>query len=106
MGAAVDDVEVRDGQARCGADDVGEGLPQVPPAGCGLGSGGGQRDPDDGVGAEPGLGVGAVQGDQRGVDLGSGGEGAACEGLCDLTVDVTHGLVDALSGEPARVTVA
>ena len=68
----------------------------------GGGPGHGQGDAEDGVGAEAGLVVGAVEGDQLGVDDALVERVEALDGVGDLAVDVADGVEHALAAGSGR----
>ena len=95
MGAAVEHVHERH------REDVRVRAPDVAVQGqlgvLGRGVGGGERDAEDGVGPEPGLAVGAVEGDQLVVEEALVGAVEPDHGVGDLAVDVLDRGADALA---------
>jgi len=74
--------------------------------GGGGGLGRGERDAEDGVGAELRLGGGAVEFDHRAVHAGLVAGVVADQGGGELGLDVAHGLLDAFAAEAGLVAVA
>ena len=103
MLATVEDVEHGDGEAiGLGAAEVAIQWQFERIGGC---TGDGQRDAEDGVGAEPALVRRAVQFAHKAVDQPLLGGRDAVEEVADLVVDVVDGLEDALAAVALRVTV-
>ena len=98
MGPAVEDVHHRDGQH--GGVHAAEVAVQGSVELVGRRPGHGQRHAEDGVGAEAGLPVGAVELDHQPVDVALGNGWPSPDGIGDLAVDVSH------RGEHAFAAVA
>jgi hypothetical protein len=101
--ATVEHVEVRHRQSR-----RHRRVPQRAPQRLRAGEqpGGGHGHADDGVGAQACLGVGAVQVDQSGVQIGLAGPGPAAQQVGDLAGDRADRAEHALPAVAARVAVA
>ena len=101
---AVDDVHHRNGQRLgVGTTDIAvERHAEV----VGSGAGYGQRNAEDGVGAELRLGLRAVEGDHGLVDADLIGNVHADDGRGDHLIDVLHGVQHALAQVAALVAVA
>ena len=104
MGAAVQDVHHRHRQGR--GRDAADIAVERQAARVGGRLGDGEADAEDGIGAEPGLVVGAVERDHRRVDLGLVLGLHLDHRLGDLAVDRVDRLLDALAEPAALVAVA
>ncbi len=104
VNAAVQDVEHRHRQqVRVHAAKVA--VERLAAAGSGR-PGDGQRDAEDGVRAEPRLGLGAVERREGLVEAALVASATADDGLLDLLVHVGDGLANALAAEALRLGVA
>ena len=103
MGPAVDDVHHRHRQAVVAVTQV---LVQGHGALLGRRVGGGERDPEQGVGAQSLLIFGAVQGDHLVIDGGLLADLHAHQGAAQFAADVGHGLEDTLAAIAGLVPVA
>ena len=103
MGAAIDDVHHRHGQ-NPGANPADIFVERQSGA-IGRGLGGGEADPQDGVGAEAGLVGRAVKIDQGGVQPALVFGVEAAQSVVDLAVHRIHSLADALAAIAGLVPV-
>ena len=104
VGAAVEDVH--HGRGQDAGVDAAEVAVERELEGVGGGAGGGHGDGEDGVGAEPGLVFGAVDGDHGGVDEALVGGVHAGELGGEDGLDVLDGLEDAFAEVVLLVAVA